>query len=215
MNSARVKICGVTSLKDLQMVGEAGADAVGIITEVPSSPRSVSVNDAKTMLRKVPLFLTTVVVVVVKELDFLVRIYNKLKPDILQIHAFGKHAQEIREQLPNTRIIGAIPANADTLSIVRENVQYFDAILLDSSTPEKHGGTGITHDWSLSQRVREEIDPTPLILAGGLTPQNIQEAIKTVKPYAVDVASGTESHPGRKDPIKVYEFVKKAKGFES
>jgi phosphoribosylanthranilate isomerase len=215
MNKVQVKICGITSLKDLQTVVDAGADAVGCIINVPDSPRSVTVEEAKKLFQKATPFMTTVAVMVVDDPVFPIQIYDDLKPDVLQLHAFGDHAPEIRNQIPNSRMIGAIPANPNAFSVLKQTAKFFDAILVDSSTHEKHGGTGTTHDWSLSNRIKETLDPKPLILAGGLTSQNVHEAIRTVQPYAIDVASGVESQPGRKDPSKVYEFVKKAKGFET
>jgi len=97
---------------------------------------------------------------------------------------------------------------------VLEVAKVSDAILMDSCLPGKYGGTGETHDWKLSRRVRDAIHPKPFVLAGGLTPENVEEAIRMVKPYAVDVSSGVESHPGIKDECKVFEFTKRAKGVE-
>ena len=97
---------------------------------------------------------------------------------------------------------------------VLEVAKAFEAILMDSPIPGRYGGTGKTHDWELSRRVRDAIHPKPLILAGGLTSENVEEAIRIVKPYAVDVSSGVESHPGLKDRSKVFEFIKRAKEVE-
>jgi len=99
----------------------------------------------------------------------------------------------------------------DTAEKARAYSKAFDAILLDSFTSGQYGGTGRVHDWELSKQIKQIIAPTPLILAGGLKPENVKEAILTIQPYAVDVASGVESQPAVKDPKKVYEFIKNAK----
>ena len=87
----------------------------------------------------------------------------------------------------------------------------FNAVLLDSFARGKHGGTGIIHDWNLSQHIKVAIQPKPLILAGGLNPENVAEAVRTVQPYAVDVSNGVEQQPGIKDHKKIIEFIKNAK----
>ncbi len=90
----------------------------------------------------------------------------------------------------------------------------FDAVLVDSFVSGKFGGTGRVHDWELSKRVKRLIHPKPLILAGGLNPENVQDAVRAVQPYAVDVSTGVESQPGIKDSKKVFEFIKNAKEVE-
>jgi phosphoribosylanthranilate isomerase len=92
-----------------------------------------------------------------------------------------------------------------------DDLKTFDAILLDSFSKNQYGGTGKVHDWKLSRKIKEAIVPIPVILAGGLTPDNIKEAILSVKPYAVDVASGIEINPGIKDHKKIRAFIETAK----
>jgi len=99
----------------------------------------------------------------------------------------------------------------DTTERAKAYSKAFDAILLDSFTSGQYGGTGRVHDWELSKQIKQIIEPTPLILAGGLKPENVKEAILTVQPYAVDVASGVELRPAVKDPKKVYAFIENAK----
>jgi phosphoribosylanthranilate isomerase len=91
------------------------------------------------------------------------------------------------------------------------NSLSFDAVLLDSFVNGKYGGTGRVHDWKLSRNIRDRLNPIPLILAGGLTPFNVTEAVKIVHPYAVDVSTGVESSPGVKDSRKMFEFINNAK----
>ncbi|MEX2723939.1 MAG: phosphoribosylanthranilate isomerase [Candidatus Freyarchaeota archaeon] len=218
MRTVRVKICGITSTRDLQAAVDAGADAVGFVVDVPGSPRNLSLEAAKELMRTAPVFLETVIVTVADSLNHLEKICEKLNPSTLQVHATNQIYQEVRERYPETRLIGAIGTpqhgSLNTMEAALRAAEILDAVLLDTSLPGKYGGTGKTHDWNLSRRVRDAIYPIPLILAGGLTPENVKQAITSVEPYAVDVSSGVEASPGVKDREKVYRFVKNAKEVE-
>jgi phosphoribosylanthranilate isomerase len=214
MSRVRVKICGITSTKDLQIAVDAGADAIGFVVDVPQSPRNLPVNKAKDIIKFAPIFVETVIVTVPKDLSHLEKIHKELNPSTMQIHGLNQRYKEIRKSLPDTHLIGAIQAESQAVTNAREAANILDAVLLDSHVPGKYGGTGMTHDWELSKLVREAIHPKPLILAGGLKPENVKEAIQLVKPYAVDVSSGVESQGGVKDRKKVFEFVKNAKEVE-
>ncbi len=112
----------------------------------------------------------------------------------------------------DVRLIKTVYAKTGNVTAaVIEDSKAFDAILLDSFTKGQYGGTGMVHDWELSRQIKQIIEPTPLILAGGLKPENVKEAILTVQPYAVDVASGVELRPAVKDPKKVLAFIENAK----
>jgi len=140
------------------------------------------------------------------------KIYKQLQPDGVQI--YGKKyqdAQIIRKYLPYTKLIKAIHLQPDNVDESSFKFSSFDAVLIDSYVEGKYGGTGKVNDWKLSKIIRNKLDPTPLILAGGLTPNNVEKAIHIVNPYAVDVSSGVEASPGIKDPKKVIEFVQNAK----
>jgi len=213
MRTIRVKICGITSKQDLISAVDGGTDAVGFVVDTPSSPRNLTFDVAERLLRRVPIFVERIIVTVPENLDSLKRIYHRLKPDGIQIHGERfPEAQLIRETISHTRLIKAIHPERDevTKSSLR-TLESFDAILLDSYTKEKPGGTGIIHDWGLSRRIRDLVSPMPLILAGGLTCSNVEEAIRTVHPYAVDVSSGVEQSLGVKDPKKILEFITTAK----
>ena len=215
MSRVRVKICGITSLKDLQIAVEAGADAVGFVVKVPQSPRNLAINEAKKLVKATPIFVTSVIVTVPKDPSNLEGIYKELSPNIIQVHGSNDLYKEIRDRLPNACLIGSVQAQSElTFNTAVEVAKMFDAVLLDSYVQGKYGGTGSTHDWNLSKRVKMLIHPTPLVLAGGLNPDNVEEAIRLVNPYAVDVSSGVESSPGVKDRTKVIEFIKKAKEVE-
>ncbi|MBS7657355.1 phosphoribosylanthranilate isomerase [Candidatus Bathyarchaeota archaeon] len=211
MSRVRVKVCGITSFKDLNMVVESGADAVGFVVGVPQSPRNLSFDEAKRLIKATPVFVESVAVTVFTNLRSLKRIYEKLNPDIVQVHGL-RFDEKIREALPNTRLIGAVQAESESaFSAALKMSKKFDAVLVDSHVHGAYGGTGKTHDWNLSRQIRDIIQPKPLILAGGLSPGNVEEAIRVVKPYAVDVSSGIESRSGAKDRRRVLEFIKRAK----
>jgi phosphoribosylanthranilate isomerase len=209
-----VKICGITRKEDLDAAVAAGADAVGFVVGVASSPRNIALEKAEKLIRQVPPFVKSVLVMVPASLEELVETCKALNPDAVQIH--GEKLQDVddvREKLPNTLLIGAVKANpTNAVDNAAKAAKMFDALLLDSFVQEKHGGTGAIHDWNLSLHIKQVIHPKPLILAGGLNPENVAEAVRTVEPYAVDVSSGVERQPGVKDNRKMVEFVKNAKG---
>lgn len=212
MSRVRVKICGITRKEDLDAAVAAEADAVGFVVGVASSPRNISLTEAKKLIRQVPPFVKSVLVMVPASLDELVETCEALNPDAVQIHGenlFGA----VREKLPTTLLIGAVKVNPmGAVEDAEKAAKMFDAVLLDSFAYGKHGGTGVIHDWNLSLHIKQVIHPKPLILAGGLTPENVAEAVRTVEPYAVDVSSGVERQLGVKDNRKMVEFVKNAKG---
>ena len=212
MRSVRVKICGITREEDLAVAVAAGADAVGFLVGVSSSPRNLTLERAERLLRQVPIFVDSVVVTAPQNINGLAEICEKLKPNAIQIH--GKKsfsASELREQIKDSRLIKTVYVTAVLNETAIEELKAFDAVLLDSFTKGQYGGTGRVHDWNLSRQIREAVDPLPLILAGGLKPENVKEAILTVQPYAVDVASGVELQPAVKDHEKIRAFVENAK----
>ena len=215
MKRVMVKICGITRGEDLATVAAAGADAVGFVIGVASSPRNLTMEKAKKIMERAPTSIDKVVVTVPNSIDFLVKIYEKLKPDAIQIHGESLSESSLfRERLPGVRLIKAVHVKSN--NVVTAAVQaskFFDAVLLDSFVKGKFGGTGVVHDWELSKIVKEAIFPKPLILAGGLSPENVREAIRFVQPYGVDVSTGVESRPGIKDPEKVLAFVKACEGY--
>jgi len=213
LRNVRVKICGLTREEDLAVAVAAGADAVGFIVGVPSSPRNLTLERAEMLLSQVPIFVDSVVVMAPKSIKQLVEVCEGLKPTAIQIH--GKEqldSSEIREKIKDTRLIKTVYVTEDALNETAiEDSKMFDALLLDSFSKGQYGGTGKVHDWTLSRQIKEAVAPVPVILAGGLKPENVKEAILTVQPYAVDVASGVELSPGVKDHEKVRAFVENAK----
>ena len=208
----RIKICGITRDEDLEAASENGADAFGFVVGVPSSPRSLSLKRAAELVGRVPVFAKSVLVMVPGCIDEIAEAYEAARPDALQLHGRGlPEAEEIREAAPGAALIRGISPKGGEAYWAVEEAASFDAVLLDTHVPGRHGGTGIIHDWENSRRICEEIRPKRLILAGGLTPSNVQEAIRTVRPYAVDVSTGVEASPGIKSPEKMRDFIERVR----
>lgn len=209
----RVKICGMMRQKDVDTAVDNGADAVGFVVGSPSSRRNLSLAEARSLMKRVPIFATKVAVTSSKDSKNIRRICSALNPDALQLHRYNpKLIQMIRRTHPEIELILAT-AIRDLSSVLRakRTSSYSNAVLADTPSIIGMGGTGRTHDWSLTASLRQKIHPHPLILAGGLTPSNVQLAIKKVKPYAVDVSSGVEESMGVKDHVKVRKFINNAK----
>ncbi|MEM3590070.1 MAG: phosphoribosylanthranilate isomerase [Candidatus Bathyarchaeia archaeon] len=214
MRTVRVKICGITNEWNLEMVCDAGADVVGFIVCIHSSPRNLSPRIAKDLIERVPIFVKSCLVVVPKSVGEIIELYEELRPDIIQIHGdCPLDVSILKEKAPYALLIRAMGVGPGEKWMTAEGVKPFDAVLVDSYSPGRFGGTGMIHDWRISRSIRERI-AKPLILACGLSTGNVEEAIRIVKPYAVDVSTGVESEPGRKDPEKVEAFVRRAKGVD-
>ncbi len=204
----RVKICGITRTEDLDAAVEAGADAVGFIVGFPGSKRNLSLEVADEMIRRVPPFVDSVLVTTSDIVEDRTDKIVSIGPDAIQLYGRGD-PRVLRRALG----LGLIRAYlvSDGGEDAREAAKGFDALLTDTYVSGQSGGTGKTSDWAVCRAVREEIAPVPLILSGGLRPENVLDAIEVVRPYAVDVSSGVESTPGVKDRAKVFEFVRRAK----
>lgn len=213
MRQVKVKICGITHLEDLKAACRLGADAVGFVVDVPDSPRNLPSSLAEKLMVQVPIFVKSVLVTVLKDADRIACLWEKLKPDVLQVHGGSlEDIAALRGRLPHVRLIGALHVKSEAeFPAAIHYASFFDAVLVDSQVDGKFGGTGVPHDWRISARLRMMLHPKPLILAGGLNPGNVKEAVVTVKPYAVDVSSGVENHPGVKDPEKIKAFIEEAK----
>lgn len=214
----RVKVCGVQSLEDAFACVAAGADAIGMLVGVRISPRCISVARAKAIVFGLPPLVTPVIVMMPSSAEEVVEAGRQIRPGAIQLH--GEEPPEllrrIKGQLPWARLIKTIHVDPDgraaTESTVAKAKAYegsADAILLDTLSPS-YGGTGRTHDWAASAEVVKALD-VPVLLAGGLSPANVADAVRTVRPFAVDVSSGVEDGHRRKDGQKVREFVANAK----
>ena len=209
----RVKICGLMRPMDVRTALDSGADALGFVVSSPSSPRNLSLNAAHRLMKNVPVFATKVAVTSANDMKTVAKICSKLEPDALQLHRYQQQLVGlIRRKHPQTKLILAKAIrDRSSLELASWISRESDAVLADSPSLSGMGGTGRTHDWHLTATVRNRIYPHPLILAGGLTPINVQQAIRKVRPFAVDVSSGVEKTIGVKDRNKIRNFIKKAK----
>ena len=199
----RVKICGITAVDDAREAASAGADAIGLV--FAEGPRRIDTERAREIIATVGPFVTPVALFVNSPLDSIIDITDELGIRTVQLH--GDEPPEFVEKLRPLRVIKAVgvagKADLDGLDRFRA-----DALLLDARVPGKAGGTGQVFDWSLAVEPAERFR---VILAGGLHPDNVADAVRQVRPYAVDVSSGVESSPGRKDPVKVRTFIERAR----
>ncbi|MDZ5811884.1 phosphoribosylanthranilate isomerase [Halorubrum sp. AD140] len=206
---ARVKICGLTRGADLRAAVDAGADAVGVISEVPvDSPREVDPATAAELLADVPPFVTATLVTMPDSAERAVELVRTIGPDALQLHGEWT-ADEIRfiraetERKVLLAVDAADPARAEEFDAVA------DALVVDSTDEAGAGGTGETHDWEKAGDLAARLT-SPVVLAGGLTADTVAEAVRVADPFAVDVASGVELSEGRKDHNAVARFVANA-----
>ncbi|WP_096389804.1 phosphoribosylanthranilate isomerase [Halopenitus persicus] len=206
---ARAKVCGLTRGADVRAAIEAGADAIGIITEVPvETPREVDPATAADLLAGVPPFVTATLVTMPDSPERAVELVRTVGPDALQLHGEWT-AEEIGYVRAETGVKVLLTVDADDHARAQRADEAVDALVVDSTTEEGAGGTGRTHDWESTGRLAARL-ASPVVLAGGLTPENVAEAVETADPYAVDVASGVELTGGRKDHNALARFVRNA-----
>lgn len=199
----KVKICGITRLEDALAAIDAGADALGFVF-AGQSPRQVSPQQAQAIINQLPPFVLTVGLFVNETVEKVNETAETCGLDIIQLH--GEESPQFCSAI-NRRVIKAFRVK-DEASV--ELIKDFPAAayLLDAWSPVAHGGTGLTFNWEIAARAAKS---STIILAGGLSPDNVAAAIQQVQPYAVDVSSGVESSPGKKDAKLVQAFVRLAK----
>lgn len=202
--AVRVKICGITREKDLHAACDAGADALGFVF-YEKSPRNVSTMAAAALVRELPPFVQSVGLFVNADPAFIEAVLETVPLDLLQFHGDESPADCARYGRP---YIKAVRVNRDT-DLLKCAADFEDArgLLLDAYVPGVPGGTGERFDWSL---IPEKM-PKAVILSGGLTPDNVAEAVEQVRPWAVDVSSGVEMAKGIKDAHKIAQFIANAK----
>lgn len=198
----RVKICGITTVADGLHAVRCGADALGLVF-YGKSPRCVSPEQAREIVSALPPLVTTVGLFVNHPSDEIGDIARFCGLDVLQLHGDEKPDQC---RLWPWRVIKALRIR-DKDSLAELAAYRVSGLLLDAWQPEHYGGTGQRFNWQLAVAAARQ---RPIILAGGLTPDNVAEAVRTVRPYGVDVSSGVESAPGRKDPELVAAFIRNA-----
>ena len=196
----KVKICGMTQLKDALFAVDQGATAVGFIF-YNKSPRSVTMKAAREIIAKLPPFVDTVGVFVNETAERVNKVADYCGLDLVQLH--GEESPAFCRKI-NRRVIKAFRIK-DLQSFKKLEKYSVSGFLLDTFSENLHGGTGKVFDWNLAHRAKKM---GPISLAGGLTPRNICQALRQVRPYGVDVCSGVEKEPGIKDPEKVRAFLK-------
>jgi len=196
--ATRVKICGITAWDDARLSIDLGASALGF-NFYPSSPRAISPADAWKIIRRLPPFIEAVGVFVNWPPLVVDALARALRLQTVQLHG-GESPEEVAAVAQSHRVIKAVKVGPGFRAASLSRYRRADAILLDGFARGLHGGTGRTLDWNLARAARRY---GRIILAGGLTPENIAEAIRVAQPYAVDVCSGVESRPGRKDPARL------------
>lgn len=200
----RVKICGITNVKDALHAVDAGADAIGFV--FAPSKRRVTVQAARLIVQELPPFVKTVGVFVNESLLNIQRIQDEAKLDLIQLS--GEESEDFAAYFA-ADAIKVVHVSKNTPPSAR-NYPY-NTLLLDTLVKGQKGGSGQTFDWDLAVEIART---RRIIIAGGLNPENVVEAIHKVRPYAVDVSSGVEAEPGRKDDVKVTTFIKRAKSVE-
>ena len=199
----KVKICGMTNLKDVKVAVDGGVDAVGFIF-YKKSPRSVTMQAVREIVLELPPFVDSVGVFVNETAEQINKIADHCKLDRVQLHGDESPAfcKKIRR-----RVIKAIRVK-DIQSLKKLSDYPVSSFLLDTFSEDQYGGTGKVFDWNLAYPAKKY---GPIILAGGLTPNNVRQAIQRIRPYGVDVCSGVESQPGIKDHKKMKAFLKNVK----
>lgn len=213
----KTKICGIRSKADLGVAVDANSNAVGFLVGLTHrSEDKLDPVDARQLIRAVPPFVQPVLVTHLGHPQDIVDLASFLRVPTIQLH--GEMETEavaaVRSLAPGSSLIRALHVTGGTspdmlVRQVKDVARWVDAILLDSRTADRLGGTGKTHDWCVSRKI-VEASPLPVILAGGLTAENVSNAVQTVGPYGVDVNSGVETANGDKSPHLCAQFVRNA-----
>lgn len=199
----KVKICGITNLDDAMMSVESGADALGFVF-YEKSPRHVTPEQASEIIRLMPPFVQIVGLFVNQTAETINRLSDFCRLDVVQLH--GDETPEFCTDI-RRRVIKALRVR-DFTSLEQMSGYDISAFLLDAWSPAAYGGTGQTFNWDIASIAAKS---RRVILAGGLTPENVAEAIVKTRPYAVDVSSSLELTPGKKDAAKICAFIRNAK----
>jgi phosphoribosylanthranilate isomerase len=200
----RIKVCGITNIDDAQRALDLGAWAIGLIFHEPS-PRACALPDAEEIGRRLKRAAPEVTGVFVnRPLEEVAAIAEACSLSLLQLHGEeGPAYCDEAARRTGCRVMKAVQVR-DRSSLTALRAFHVDLHLLDAHHPELRGGTGTTFDWELIRKWRD----VPLVLSGGLTPENVGDGIAAARPFAVDTASGTEAEPGRKDPAKLEAFFR-------
>ncbi|BAN47746.1 phosphoribosylanthranilate isomerase [Metapseudomonas resinovorans] len=204
MSAVRIKICGITRIEDALAAVAAGADAIGFVFYA-KSPRAVTPAQARSIIAALPPFVTTVGLFVDMPRAELRQLLGEVPLDLLQFH--GDESAEDCAGFGRPYIKALRVKPGDDIAAAVSRYPEASGLLLDTYVPGVPGGTGEAFDWSLVPQDAAK----PLILAGGLTPDNVGEAVRQVRPYAVDVSGGVEAAKGIKDAAKIQAFIQRAR----
>lgn len=203
LSKTRIKICGMTNMEDAEAAVGYGADALGFIF-YKGSKRYVDPGTARDIISNLPPFITTVGVFVNQDLNEVTEIQEKTGINTVQLH--GDETPEFCNSI-STKVIKVFRVK-DTLDLDKVAQYPVQDILLDTYSDDEYGGTGRSFDWGILKNFSM---PANIILSGGLTAENVLEAVRVVNPYAVDVSSGVEAEPGKKDHEKLKKFIEAIK----
>ncbi len=222
-----VKICGTTSIKDAKLAADYGAEYFGVVVEVDFSPRSLTIDQAKPLFDEAPMGRTEGVALVFhmkpQRLQHLITTLTPHAVQFLNLEDLA-HIRELKQQFPKLQLWQSVhlpEAGGDVdFNSFRDTVQAYvdagiDLLIFDTVAVlkgvKKFGGTGLTSDWGIVKQLIDQVETSvPIWLAGGIDPDNVAKSIKTVQPGGVDLCSGVEAEPGKKDPEKVRLLVENA-----
>lgn len=212
----RVKICGIRSIDDAMAVVEAGADALGFLVDIKGAKSSVGSATAAAIISHMPPLVSSVAVTTETDAKAILRVIKNARATTVQLQ--GKVTPDTVRAVKVFFVKVYVAIHMSDENAIEEAKRFedaADAIILDSTDKSGAlGGTGKTHDWNISRKIAESVS-IPVILAGGLTPENVTEAVLKVRPYAVDVQSGVTNPDGSKSLEKVRLFVERAKGLST
>lgn len=210
ISNIKIKICGITSVADAKIISNFDVHAIGL-NFIKRSKRKIDLKTAKDITKELPVFIGTVLVLENESIKDVLELCNSLSTNNIQLHGneSPEYCKELKFKKRDIKIIKALKAEEETLKVLKEYEKVCDFILLDSANSKNQmGGTGKIADWKIAKKIVEK-SKLPIILAGGLNPGNIEDAIKEVKPFAIDVNSGVESKPGKKDEKLIEELFNK------
>jgi len=216
-----VKICGIRRHKDALIAAELGADAIGLLVgQKHNSPDFVSATVARDISRALPPSVEAVLVTHIEDVDELERLLQQSEITTIQLHSdiAPSSVERLRGRLPHLKMFKSVSViSADSVAYPEAFEQLVDGFVLDSINlaTDQVGGTGKTHDWSVSRQIVMRYPEIPIVLAGGLNSENVRSAIERVRPFGVDVNYGTKAPDGFKDPRKMEAFIAQAKHEQS
>jgi len=218
MTKTRIKICCISSKKEAQMAIKWGASALGLVANMPSGPGIIDDQLIAEINKIVPPPISTFLLTSETKAEKIITHYNKVSTTTIQLvdELQGLQYQQIRKELPHVKLVQVIHVlDNDSVNQAIEISKHVDAILLDSGNPnlsvKELGGTGKTHNWELSKKIKENIS-VPLFLAGGINADNVKQAIDMVQPFAIDLCSSVRTN-GKLDETKLAAFFAQVNGY--